>query len=158
MVAMDVPTESIKFQKVKGKQHAEMNVLGIAYRPDGNVAGRFSDIVKWDFEDKKEAEAFGKKPYRYESQFDLASGEYTLKVAFSSGDAGFGKLESALKIDPFDGKQFTMSGLAISNNVRKVDQLDVSLDAELQEGRTPLVTGGLQFKPAGTGDSNRPRP
>jgi hypothetical protein len=150
MVAMDVPADGIKFQKVKGKQHADMNVLGVAYRPDGNVAGRFSDVVKWDFDDKKEAEAFGKRPYRYENQFDLASGEYTLKVAFSTGDAGFGKLESPLKIDPFDGKEFTMSALAISNNVRKVDQLDMSLDAELQEGRTPLVTGGLQFKPAGS--------
>ena len=150
MVAMDVPTEGIKFQKVKGKQHAEMNVLGIAYRPDGNVAGRFSDVVKWDFEEKKEAETFGKRPYRYENQFDLASGEYTLKVAFSSGEAGFGKLESPLKIDPFDGKQFTMSALAISKDVRKVDQTGPELDAELQEGRTPLVTGGLQFKPAGS--------
>jgi len=150
MVAMEIPTDGIKFQKVKGKQHAEMNVLGIAYRPDGNVAGRFSDNVKWDFEDKKEAEAFGKKPYRYESQFDLGSGEYTLKVAFSSGESGFGKLESPLKIDPFDGKQFTMSALAMSKDFHKIDQLDTGLDAALQEGRTPLVTGGLQFKPAGS--------
>ena len=49
-----MPASDIKFDKVKGKFHAELNVLGIAYRPNANVAARFSDTVKLDFEDKKE--------------------------------------------------------------------------------------------------------
>ena len=48
-----MPGSDIKFEKVKGKLHAEMNVLGLIYRPNAEVAGRFSDTVKLDFEDKK---------------------------------------------------------------------------------------------------------
>jgi hypothetical protein len=91
-VAMDIPTSSVKVEKVKGKQHAEINVMGIAYRADGNVAAKFTDVVKKDFEEKKQAEEFVKKPFRYDNQFDLGSGEYTLKVVFSEGGAGFGKV------------------------------------------------------------------
>jgi hypothetical protein len=40
---------------VKGKQHSELNILGIAYRKDGSVGARFSDTVKVDFETKREA-------------------------------------------------------------------------------------------------------
>jgi hypothetical protein len=64
----------MKFEKQKGKMHAEMNVLGIAYKEDGSVAARFSDTVKREFEDKKQVEAFEKEPFHYENQFDVASG------------------------------------------------------------------------------------
>ncbi len=36
-VAMEIPGTSFKFEKEKGKQHSELNVLGIAYRKDGSV-------------------------------------------------------------------------------------------------------------------------
>ena len=29
-----------QFEKEKGKQHAEINLLGIAYKPDGSVGAR----------------------------------------------------------------------------------------------------------------------
>ena len=47
-LAMEIPPASINFDKVKGKYHADVNVLGIAYRPDGSVGARFSDEVKLD--------------------------------------------------------------------------------------------------------------
>ena len=65
--------------------------------------------VKIDFEDKKDVEKFAQKTYHYENQFDVASGQYTLKVAFSSAGESFGKLETPLNIDPYDGKMFMMS-------------------------------------------------
>ena len=37
-VAMEIPSQGFKFDKVKGKIHAEMNILGIAYRADNSVA------------------------------------------------------------------------------------------------------------------------
>src|SRR6204780_5557817 len=49
-LAMEVPTASIDCPKVKGKYHADVNVLGIAYRPDGTIASRFSDEVTPDME------------------------------------------------------------------------------------------------------------
>jgi hypothetical protein len=149
-VVLDIPTAEVKFQKVKGKQHAELNVLGIAYRPNGNVAARFSDTVKLDFDDKKEAEEFVKKPYHYENQFDAGAGRYTLKVAFTSGGDRFGKVEIPLNIDTYDGKQFAMSSLALSKNIRRVSDLESGLDVEMLEGRVPLMAQGFEFTPAGS--------
>jgi len=41
-VAIEIPSDAIKFEKVKGKMHAEFNVLGIVYRQNANVAARFN--------------------------------------------------------------------------------------------------------------------
>jgi VWFA-related protein len=148
-VAIEIPSESLKFEKVKGKLHSELNVLGIAYRPDGAIAARFSDTVKLDFENQKELAAFQQKPLHYENQFDVASGQYNFKVVFSSGGESFGKLEQPLVVDPNDGSQFGLSGLALSKEVHRVSELETALDAELLEGRAPLVALGLQFTPTG---------
>jgi VWFA-related protein len=147
-VAMDIPADSIKFEKVKGKQHAALNILGIAYKPDNSVAARFSDGVNLDFENKKEVEEFSKQPFHYENQFDVASGQYNLKVVFSSGGEAFGKLETALTIDPYDGKQFGLSSMALSKQVRRASDVATSLDAALMEDHTPLVTRGMEIVPA----------
>jgi VWFA-related protein len=148
-VAIEIPSESLKFEKVKGKLHSEVNVLGIAYRPDGAIAARFSDTVKLDLDNQKELATFKEKPLHYENQFDVASGQYNFKVVFSSGGESFGKLEQPLVVDPNDGNQFGLSGLALSKEVHKVSELETALDAELLEGRSPLVASGLQFTPTG---------
>jgi hypothetical protein len=149
-VAIEIASESLKFEKVKGKLHSELNVLGIAYKPDGAIAARFSDTVKLDFENQKELAEFQKKPLHYENQFDVASGQYSFKVVFSSGGESFGKLEQPLVVDSNDGNQFGLSGLALSREVHKVSELETALDAELLEGRAPLVALGVQFTPTGT--------
>ena len=114
MWRIDIPSQSIKFEKDHGKFHAELNILAIAYRPDGSVAARFSDNKKIEVENKKEVQAFNERPYYYDGQFDIASGQYTLKAAFSSGGASFGKVDMPLTVDPYDSKQFGLSGLALS--------------------------------------------
>jgi VWFA-related protein len=148
-VAIEIPSESLKFEKVKGKLHSEVNVLGIAYKLDGAVAARFSDTVKLDLENQKELAVFRQKPLHYENQFDVASGQYSFKVVFSSGGESFGKLEQPLVVEPNDGNQFGLSGLALSKEVHKVADLETALDTELLEGRSPLVALGLQFTPTG---------
>jgi len=147
-LAIDIPSNSIKFEKLKGKMHATVNVLGIAYKPDGSVAARFSDAVNLDFDDKKGVEEFARQPFPYQNQFDLASGEYTLKIAFSSGGEGFGKIEVPLSIDPYDGKLLSLSSMALSKDVRPVSNLATGLDAALMEDRTLLICHGLEIVPA----------
>lgn len=150
-VAIEIPTSAVNFDKVKGKFHGRVNVLGVAYRPDGTVGAKFSDAVKVDLENKKELEAFKEKPLlHYEDQFEVASGQYTLKVAFSSGGQSFGKLETPVTIDPYDGKQLALSGVALSKELHHTNQLDTGLDAELLEGHTPLVANGFQITPSGS--------
>jgi hypothetical protein len=133
---------------VKGKQHAAINILGIAYKPDASIAARFSDTVNVDFDDKKEIEQFRTQPYRYENQFGVASGEYKLKVVFSSGNQSFGKIETPLSIDPYRGQEFSMSGVALSNDIRRAADISTGLDSQLLEDRTPLVVQGMQISPS----------
>jgi hypothetical protein len=148
-VAIEIPSEAIKFEKVKGKMHANVNVLGIAYKQDGSVGARFSDAVKLDFENQKEVQAFKDKPMHYENQFDVGVGVFSLKVVFDSGDASFGKLESPLVINAYESADFAISGIAFSKVFAKVTDSDARLDSLLLEGRSPLVAGNYQFTPTG---------
>ena len=72
-LAIDIPAGAVKFEKKNGKQHAEVNVLGLAYKPDGSVGARFSDNVDFNFDSKDMVEAFGKQPYHYENQFETVT-------------------------------------------------------------------------------------
>ena len=148
-VAMEIATDKLKFEKQKGKYQATVNVLGLAYLPDGSVSARFSDAVKIDFDDKKQMELFKQQPMHYENQFDVASGKYNLKVVFASGGQAFGKVEMPLAVDPYDAKQFSMGGLALSKEVRRASDLGTGLDALLLEDRVPLIADGMQLVPYG---------
>jgi VWFA-related protein len=151
-LAIEVPPNTIKFEKQNGKLHGTANVFGLAYKLDGTVAARFSDSLSVTFDDKKAVEEFNSKPAHYDTQFDLASGHYNLKVVFNpQGGASFAKLEMPLVIDPYDGKQFTLSAVALSKEIHPVSQMAASLEAALFEDRTPLVTQGLQLVPSGSG-------
>ena len=149
-LAIEIPASAIKFTKEKGKMHAEINVIGLAYKSDGTVGARFSDNVELNLDGKSEVEEFAKKPYHYENQFEIASGQYDLKVAFSSGGESFGKLQMPLVIDGYDAKQFGMSALALSKELHPLSQVSSGLDAELLEDRTPLVAQGMEIVPSGS--------
>ncbi len=147
-LAVEIPSAALKFEKEKGKQHAAVNILGIAYKPDGSIAARFSDTAVVDLDGKKEVEEFQKQPFRYENQFGVASGEYKLRVVFSSGNDTYGKLEIPIVIDPYHAQEFSLSGVALSNNIRPAAALSTDLDSQLLEDRTPLLVHGLQISPS----------
>jgi hypothetical protein len=157
-VAMEIPSGVLKFEKQKGKFHAEMNVLGIAYKPDGSIGARFSDTLKREFDDKKAVEAFEQQPVHYENEFEVSSGQYNLKVVFSSGGTAFGKLEAPLAIEPWQSQDFGMSGLALSKQVRQQTDMALGLDASLLEDRVPLVTQGVQIIPFGSSTFKKAEP
>jgi VWFA-related protein len=147
-IAMDIPVTDLKTEKVNGKLHAELHFLGIAYKADGKAAARFSDTAKLDFDNKKQLEEFVQKPMHYENEFDVAAGSYTLKLVFSVGHK-FGKLEAPLVVEPWDGKHFSLSSVAFSKSVHRLDQAE-GLDAAMLQGRTPLVAEGMQITPSAT--------
>ncbi len=146
-LALDIPLNSIHFDKEKGKFHSALNVLGVAYKDDGTAAARFSDTVDLDFESKHEVEEFLRKPFHYENQFEIAPGHYTLKLAFSSGAEHFGKLESPLTVDPYDRKRLTLSDVALSNELRRISADEVQLDASVMQDHTPLLAMGTEVVP-----------
>jgi VWFA-related protein len=146
-LAMEIPGDSLIFNKEKGKYHASVNVLGIAYNADGSVGARFNDTLNLDLE-KDEWKEFARQPYRYQNQFDAAPGAYKLSVVLSSGGDNFAKFETPLKIDAYDGKKFTLGGVVLSNTLRPVDQIPAFVDAALLEDHTPMIVKGMQITPA----------
>ena len=56
-LVMDITPGAMRFEVQKGqnqknKLHAEIDLLGIASTPDGGVAARFSDALKFDFDNE----------------------------------------------------------------------------------------------------------
>lgn len=147
-LAMEIPANAIQFDKAKGKYHAVINVLGMAIKPDGATAARFSDTVDLDL-DKSQYEDFVKHPYHYENQFYIAGGQYSLKLAVNSGDK-YGQYELPLVVDHYDPSKFGISDLALSRQFYKVADLSTALDDQLLSDRTPLVTQGLEIVPSGS--------
>jgi len=148
-LAMEIPADSLKFDKEKGKYHSTVNVLGIAYKPDGTVGARFSDTIDLDLE-KDDWKAFQKEPYHYQNQFDAVPGEYKLTVVLSGGGDSFGKFETPLKIDPYDGKALSLGGIVMTNNPTRVADTPTGLDSVLLEDHTPLIVKGIQVVPSAT--------
>lgn len=148
-LAMEIPADSLKFDKQKGKFHSTVNVLGIAYKPDGSVGAKFSDVVDLDFE-KDDLKTFTKEPYHYQNQFDAAPGTYKLTVVLSGGGDTFGKFETPLTIEPYDGKSFMLGGVLLTNSAARVSDMSSGLDSVLLEDRTPLIVKGMQVAPSAT--------
>ncbi len=146
-LALEIPSDSVKVEKVRGKMHAEVNILGIAFRPDNAIAARFSDTVNLDFADQQEVDNFTKAPFHYENQFEISSGNYVFKVVFSSGNESFGKLEKPLVIDPYNGNQFALSGLVLSNQARRAPEQDSGSSFALLD-RTRLIAHGMEIIPS----------
>jgi VWFA-related protein len=149
-VAMDIVPPPMKFQKEKGKLHAEFDLAGVAYKPDGSVAARVSDAVKLEFDTQQQADAFLRAPYHYENQFDLAPGQYNFRMALSAGEQGFGKVETPLSVEPWNGQTLSMSGIALSHDARPAADLAAGLDVSLLEGMRPLVAKTTEVVPTGT--------
>ena len=158
MVAMDIAPARIKFQKIKGKLHAELNLVGVASAEDGTVAARFSDTVNLDFDSGKEAGAFVQRPYHYENQFDLAAGRYIFQMAFHAGTDNFGKVRMPLVIDPWDSRTLALSALAIAAGTRQRPNLAAALDDSLLEDRRPLLAGSLETTPSASNRCRRSAP
>ena len=153
-LSMEIPGDALVFSKDKGKYHANVNVLGIAYKPDGSVGAKFSDTLSLELE-KDDWKDFTKRPYKYENQFDAAAGNYKLAVVLSSGGEGFAKMEAPLQIDPYTGDRFTLGGVVLSNSIQRVDEIPTDVDATLLEDRKPLIVKGMQITPSAVYDFKR---
>ncbi len=150
-LAMELPSAGIRFEKVKGKLHAEVNVLAVAFRNGGNAAARFSDVLKLDFDQQSEADAAAAKPLHYDNQFELGPGQYNLKVAYSQIGGPAGVLEAPLSIEPYDATRFAVSALALSRgaDLRPAAAGDPAIQMAMLEGRPPLFFDGYIYTPFG---------
>ena len=147
--ALEIQPGAIKLEKKKDGLHADVNVVGIASSKDGGPGARFSDAMRVDVAEA-DFEKWKQTPLRLEKQFQVAPGEYTVTLLFSSGGDSFGKLEQRLVIEPYRPGQFTLSGLTLSKEARKAGGADQLSSGSLFEERTPLVSSGIEVIPAGS--------
>ena len=148
-LAVAIPTKSLEFEKNHGKFQTSVTVLGLAVAPDHSVAARFSDKINLSY-DKKTLKQMMKADYEYQNTFDIAPGDYTLRVVLSDGTKNYAKCAVPLAIPPHKGQQFGMSGLALSDNFQPVSQLGSSLDQALMEDHTPLIFENDELIPSGS--------
>jgi VWFA-related protein len=148
-LAMEISTDALKFQNQKGKQHAEIDLLGVALAPDGSVGARFSDAVKFDFETQAEIEKLKGKSLHYEKDFKIAPGQYRFTMAFSSGGQNFGKLEAPLDVQQRKPADLALSSVALGNEAHPAADLGLDLGVSIGD-QTPLVAQGMQVIPAGS--------
>jgi hypothetical protein len=146
-LALSIPGSAVKFDQRKDDFASQINILGIAYRDDGSVAARFSDTVNLNY-DKDKLQEVRKTSIDYQNFMLVAPGDYLLKVALSAGGAEFGKYVKPLVVDPFTGKQLTLSGPAFGD--RAIPSLLSSSDIDQKniEGSVPMVAGGAQLVPS----------
>jgi VWFA-related protein len=149
IVAVDAPAPGITFQKVKDKFHGEISVAGAAYRADGALAGRFSETVALDFNDKKQVDAFAKRAFHYENQLELPPGKYVIRVAMSPAADTWGKAETSVEVAPRKAGALDMSGVALSTELRPMGATITGLDPAMLEGAAPLVAANRQVTPSG---------
>ncbi|HUU15437.1 MAG TPA: VWA domain-containing protein [Terriglobia bacterium] len=153
-LSLAVPASVLGFEKEKGKFHYEINILGIAYDDHNSVAARFSDTVNLDL-GKREQKEFSKGSYTYRNNFNIAPGDYTLKLVLAGGGQKFGKYEMPLSIPPYNTNDFHISSVALSNQMQPVSDLTAGLDEALLEERTPLVARGMEIIPSSNNQFSR---
>jgi VWFA-related protein len=147
-LAIELPPAAFHFEKEKNRFVSTMNLVGLAVNESGGTAARFSDSVTLAFDEKKQVDAFLKRPgYQYRKQFGLASGRYNLRVAYGSG-GNSASVTTPLSIDPWDGKRFTAGGLIISRSAEPASAIRPMADDALSYDHVPLVVSGLEMTPA----------
>jgi hypothetical protein len=141
-VAMEMAPGAVKFENQKGKLHAEINLLGIASAPDGSVQARFSDTLKFDFDNEAQIREWRTKPIHYEKEFRIAPGPYSFTLA-----SDLGKTTMPLLVDSWTPGKLALSSIVLSRETHPAADLGLGT---LTVSRTPLVAEGTQVVPSGS--------
>jgi VWFA-related protein len=157
-LALRFPSDSLKHEFKDGTLYATIGVLVMVNKKDGSLAAQYSDFACCDYGNQKQsvsnaqdngtsAEASALMPARYETQFDLSPGEYTIRVVLSDGQ-NFGSQQAQLKVQNPDPQQLSISDIALSRRVHKLVSEPSERSPQVLENYTPLVSKGVEFTPA----------
>ncbi len=151
---------SLRRQWIHATLDATIGIMGVAYKEDGTVAARFSDMGCCPSD--KPHFVRGRHPYqahpemdvafipnRFETQIDLLPGKYNLQIVLGDGSK-FGRVEVPLAIDSYDGNQLALSSVVLCKRFRDAAAAaQEAAAANLAPQYVPLVSNGTQFTPAG---------
>jgi VWFA-related protein len=157
-VAAEIMPGALKFESQAGKLHAELNLSGVATAEDGDVRARFSDTLRFDFDNEAQVAEWRTKPLHYEKEFRITPGQYKFTLAFGAGsqnDASFGKVELPLAIAEWTGRELGLSGIALSREIHPAADAGLGLSIGDQ---SPLVAGTMQVTPFGSARFTKSEP
>jgi hypothetical protein len=156
-IAVDWPWKSLK------SKADTVGILGIVSGKGGSLVTRFSDVCEIDdlCRHNSTVEGFGVPQWdhvltRYETQLILPPGEYDLRVVLSDGTR-FGRAQTSLAVDAFDGKELAISAVSLCKQIQDVSayssrnpaRLPGVWVAKLPRNYVPLVSDDIEFKPTG---------
>jgi Ca-activated chloride channel family protein len=141
-VAAEIGPGAVKFEKQKGKLHAEISLLGIASAPDGGVQARFSDTLRFDLDSEAQAREWRTKPIHYEKEFRIAPGQYSFTLA-----SDLGKATIPLVVESWTAGKLALSSIVLSREIHPAADLGLG---PLTARRTPLVAAGALVIPSGS--------
>jgi hypothetical protein len=147
-LALDIPSPVLEPSDRNGKVHAEMDVLGVAYVPSGEVTARFTRKMKFDFDTRQQFDDFLRRPLHFEHQFEIVPGNYQFRVVFRSAKDRFGAVEAPLAIDPLNAAQLSLSAIALSRSVQPISP-EAAQD-EADTGEVPLIFRGNRIAVSGS--------
>lgn len=153
-IAVEFPPSAIKFRDSLVGFRYEIGVLQMAYKRDGTLALRSSDIDEnsgGPLEDTPDIFSASKAfmPNHHEAQMELLPGDYDLRVVLSDGSK-FGGAEVPLTVESYDGKTLGMSSMFICKQFHDHSQTEVSSDPSRPSTLidfVPLVSKGMEFTP-----------
>ena len=147
LISVKISLDKVVFKK-KGKETgADLNVMGVAYDADNNVAARFSETISADCDKEKEPE-FRKAGLAYRNYFNLSPGKYRLKLAVSDESNNLGSMEQLLEVPAFPDRGFAGSSLVIAGQATKLSELIQDIKAQMLDETDPLLYSGAQIEPS----------
>ena len=164
-IAIEFPWSSLHREWRNGTLQATIGVLGVVYRKDETLAGRFSGIgccppedyptfVRTDnpYDDPYKPRPWldvSSIPSRYETQIELPPGQYDLRVVLSDSWK-YGRVEVPLIIDSYDREQLALSSVVLGKRYCDAGAAaQEAAAANLAPQYVPLVSKGIQVTPAG---------
>jgi hypothetical protein len=155
-VVLEFPWESLNREWKSGRLYAEIGVLGFINKHEsGSLSERFSDFAccsldlpPWISDPRGHAHPETDPaaiPARYETQIDLPTGEYDLKVVLSDSFK-FGRVETALSVDNYNDKQLAISSVMLC---KRYHEAIPRSENPLAPDYVPLISKGIEFTPAG---------
>jgi VWFA-related protein len=146
-IEASLQTSTIELKKKGNSLAGDLNVMGIAYAENGEVAARFSETVQLQF-DKEKEEAFRKQRLPYENYFKLRPGKYLLRLAFADQKGKVGSVEKSLEIPSLSGGSMMASSLVLMDRLAQLPELVKDIQSQLLDENNPLVYQGYQITPS----------
>lgn len=128
-----------------------IHVLGVVYKANGEVAGRFDDTfacqTQVSFLVRVETGLIY-VPSRFDSQLNLPPGDYEVKVAVTDG-INFGRAQIPLRVEKLDAQRLMLSEVVIGGVLRDASWVlrEAASVSPSPVVPTPLVSKNVQYFP-----------